>query len=230
MNTVIVIPAYNEEKRIDNFLAKLSETGLPIVVVDDGSKDKTWDIVNKQSLISRKLKNKHRIHALRHRVNLGKGAAIKTGCDAAFSLGADAIVMMDSDGQHNTDDLQHFIRVLETNQYDIVFGSRNMGMGVPFIRFAGNKVASVLVRILFGVYVSDLLCGYRAFTKEAYPKLVWQSAGYEIETEMVINAAKNRMKYCEVPVETIYYEKFKGVTVFDGINIFMNIFRWRVTK
>ena len=219
MKIALVIPAYNEAKRIDKFLKSLSGIGLPAVVVDDGSKDKTFEIVNK-----------YPVNVIKHRINLGKGAAIKTGCDAAFSLGADAIIMMDSDGQHNIDDLQKFVKALQTNNYDVVFGSRNMGMGVPFVRFAGNKMASILVRLLFGAYVSDLLCGYRAFTKEAYSKLVWQSLGYEIETEMVINVAKNRLRYCEVPVETIYYEKFKGVTVFDGINIFMDIFRWRVIK
>lgn len=219
MKITLVVPAYNEEKRIHGFLTGLVKTTLPIILVDDGSKDRTVDIAQK-----------HHVHVYKHRVNLGKGAAIKTGCDAAFALGADAVIMMDSDGQHNIDDLQKFIKALKTNKYDIVYGSRNMGMGVPVIRFTGNKIASVLVRILFGTYVSDLLCGYRAFTKTAYPKLAWQSTGYEIETEMVINAAKNRLRYCEVPVETIYYEKFKGVTIFDGVNIFMNIFLWRVIK
>ncbi len=215
----IVIPAFNEAKRIGKVLEDVKSISLPVIVVDDGSNDSTFEQIKK-----------HRVIALRHRVNLGKGAAIKTGCEAAFSLGAEAIIMMDSDGQHKAEDLPKFLEKIEGGKVDIVFGSRNMNMGVPLVRFMGNKMASVLISFLFGVYISDLICGYRALTKKAYDVMKLKSSDYGIETEMVVKAAKYKLRYCEIPVETIYYDKFKGVTILDAFGILLNVLKWRIIR
>lgn len=219
MKIYIVIPAYNEAKRIGAILDELKKANFPVIVVDDGSTDKTDREVQSRKII-----------LLKHKINLGKGAALKTGCEAAFSLGAEAIIMMDSDGQHKVSDLPKFVNALESKKYSIVFGSRNSSYGVPLVRFLGNKLSSVLVSLLFGIYISDLICGYRAFTEDAYKRIKWQSRGYGIETEMVIRAGKHRLSRCEVPIETIYYDKFKGVTILDAISILINVFKWRLTK
>jgi glycosyltransferase involved in cell wall biosynthesis len=219
MRIYIVIPAYNEAKRIDGVLTALKGFNLPIIIVDDGSNDHTLES-----------SKEHGVIALRHRVNLGKGAAIKTGCEAAFSMGADAIIMMDSDGQHKAEDLPKFLEKIESGKVDIAFGSRNMNMGVPLVRFMGNKMASVLISFLFGVYISDLICGYRALTRKAYDVMKLKSSDYGIETEMVVKAAKYKLRYCEIPVETIYYDKFKGVTILDAFGILLNVLKWRIIR
>lgn len=219
MKIAVIIPAYNEAKRIGPVLEELLQTKLPVIVVDDGSKDATFQVASRSQAT-----------VLRHRVNLGKGAALKTACEAAWLLGVEAVVMMDSDGQHRVEDLSGFVEALESGKYDIVFGSRNLGLGVPLVRFLGNKMASILISLMFGIYVSDLICGYRAFTKKAYEKIKWQSPGYGVETEMVIRTSKTRLKYCEVPVQTVYYDKFKGVTILDAVNILFGVFKWRVFK
>lgn len=218
MKIIIVVPAYNEAERIGKVLQDLVKTKLPIIIVDDGSIDGTYEVIQK-----------YKVTVLKHKINLGKGAALKTGCDAAFSLGAEGIIIMDSDGQHKVEDLDKFISALETENYDIIFGSRNLSFGVPFMRFIGNKFASVLVSFLFGIYVSDLICGFRAFTKNGYDKLKWQSSGYGVETEMVVRAGKLKLKYCEVPVETIYFDKFKGVTILDAFGILFSVLKWRIS-
>lgn len=219
MKVYIVIPAYNESRRIGKVLNDLKVFNLTIIVVDDGSRDSTFEQIKK-----------HHVLVLRHRVNLGKGAALKTGCEAAFFLGAQAIIMMDSDGQHRGEDLPKFINALETKKFDIIFGSRNLKFGVPLVRFIGNKIASIMVNLLFGIYISDLICGYRAFTREAFKKLEWESTGYGLETEMVIKTGLNKLKYCEVPVETVYYDRFKGVTILDALTIFGSVLKWRLFK
>ncbi|MDD2822962.1 MAG: glycosyltransferase family 2 protein [Candidatus Daviesbacteria bacterium] len=219
MKITIVVPAHNEEKRISIVLKDLVKVGLPIIVVDDGSSDNTYEVVKSFP-----------VNLLSHRINLGKGAALKTGCVAAFSQGADAVVIMDSDGQHKVEDLAKFVYKLNENNYDMIFGSRNLSYGVPFVRFIGNKFASVLVSFLFGIYVSDLICGFRAFTKKGYEKIKWQSSGYGVETEMVINVGKLKLKYCEVPVETVYYDNFKGVTILDAFGILFSVLKWRLYK
>lgn len=216
MNIFIVIPSYNEGKRIDNVLGDIKKVGLPVILVDDGSKDSTLEKAKK-----------HKVIILKHKVNLGKGAALKTGCEAAFSMGADAIIMMDSDGQHKAEDIPKFLEKLQNGKFDIIFGSRNMNLGVPLIRFLGNKFASILVVLLFRIYVSDLICGYRAITKSAYGRMNLKSSDYGIETEMVIKAAKLKLRYCEIPVEAIYYDRFKGVTILDALGILLSVVKWR---
>lgn len=219
MNITVVLPVYNEEERVSQVLKELLATKLSIVVVDDGSSDKSF-------LKAKKLKNS-KLMVLSHKINLGKGAALKTGCDYAFSHDADAVIMMDSDGQHSVDDLKKFQEKLESKKYDVIFGSRNLNLGVPLIRFVGNKVASVIVNILFGIYVSDLISGFRAITKKAYEKIRWNSVGYSVETEMVVRVKKEKLSYCEIPVATIYYDGYKGVSILDSFGVLGNLIVWR---
>ena len=188
MKIFVVIPLFNEEKHIVSLLKDLLPYKLTIVVVDDGSSDDS-----RFKILNSKFRN---VILLEHKINLGKGAAMKTGADYAFSHGADAVVFMDSDGQHNPEDLVKFIRKLEEKKYGAIFGSRNLNLGAPLVRYLGNKFASVLVSSLFGVYVSDILSGFRAVTKNAYEKIGWESSGYGVETEMVIRTGKAKVKFC----------------------------------
>lgn len=222
MKIAIVIPVYNEEVHIAKVLEEISKRKLPIIVVDDGSEDKTTDI------LTRLRKQDKKITILNHRVNIGKGAAMKTGARAAFDTGAEAVIFMDADGQHLASDLSKFIKRLEKSKCEVIFGSRNLGFSVPLVRFLGNKLASVFVALFFGIYISDLICGYRAITKRAFRKLNWESTGYGVETEMVIKVGKYGLKHCEVPVETVYLDGVKGVTMLDAANILIDVFRWRL--
>ena len=218
MKTFIVLPLFNEEKRIGRVVKEVLKYKLPVVVVDDGSRDNSFTIASKFKIVT-----------LRHKVNLGKGAAMKTGADYAFSHGADAILFMDSDGQHNPANVQKFINELKSEKCDVVLGSRNLSFGVPFVRYMGNKASSLIIRFVFGIYVSDPICGFRAFTKTAYNKIKWSSAGYGVETEMIARLGKSKLKYCEIPVDTIYHDKVKGVTLLDAFGILGEVVKWRIT-
>lgn len=221
MKISIIIPFYNEEKHIVEVTQSISKYKYPIVLVDDGSSDKS-------QLLIRNLKSKN-ITLLRHKINLGKGAAMKTGVEFAFKNGSDAIIFMDGDNQHEADDLPKFIEVINSKKYDAVFGSRNYGYNVPIVRYLGNKVVSVVLALLFHIFVSDVLCGFKGLTKEAYEKIRWDSAGYGVETEMVARAGKVRLKIAEVPVRSIYHDKTKGVTMLDAFGIMGEIVKWRFT-
>ena len=217
MRYFIIIPAYNEAERIEPVLQKVKKFTKNILVVDDGSTDKTGEIAKKAG-----------VKVLRHRLNLGKGAAMKTGVEAAIDLGAEAIILIDADGQHDPKHIPEFLK--QINQGDeVVFGSRNLSYGVPLIRYLGNKFGSVLISLLFGIYRSDMLCGYIAFTKKAYQKIKWDSSRYGVESEIVARTGKNKLKYTEIPIETIYKDKYKGVTIFDAIGILFNIPRWLIS-
>jgi glycosyltransferase involved in cell wall biosynthesis len=221
MRITVVIPLFNEEKHIVKVLKDLVPYKLPIVVVDDGSTDDS-----RKKVINSGLKN---VELLTHQINLGKGAAMKTGAEYVFSHGAEAVIFMDSDAQHNPEDLVKFIRKLEEKKYGAIFGSRNLNLGAPLVRYLGNKFASILVASLFGVYISDILCGFRAVTKDAYEKTKWESSGYGVETEMVIRTGKAKVKFCEAPVETIYINDVKGVTLLDAFGILVSVIKWKLT-
>ncbi|KKQ75756.1 MAG: Glycosyl transferase family 2 [Candidatus Woesebacteria bacterium GW2011_GWB1_38_5b] len=215
----IVISSYNEGKYINSVLESVKFVKLPVVLVDDGSKDDTSKIAGNISGVT----------VIQHKVNLGKGAAMKTGCDYAFSRGAEAVIFMDADGQHSPEDISKFVGALDKG-YDVVFGSRDYGYATPFVRYMGNKVASVLVSLLYGIYVNDLLCGFRGLTKNAYKKIMWESRGYGVETEMVIKTAVAKLKHCQVSVAAIYLDEVKGVTILDAFGVLVDVFRWKMQK
>ena len=219
MKIVVVIPAFNEEKRLGAVLSDLKTIKAikEIVVVDDGSRDET-------SKVAKRYKTK----LIRVEDNTGKGNAMRLGAKMAFDEGAEAVIFMDGDGQHKTRDFHYFIDSLTIGKFDVVFGSRNLSLGVPFFRYMGNKFASVVISLLFGIYVSDLICGFRAVTKRGFNKLNWESKRYGVETEMVILTGIRKLKHCEVPVEVAYYDNFKGVTIFDAIIILKDVIKWKM--
>lgn len=218
MKLVVIIPAYNEENRIKNVIEKTKLYTNNIVVVDDCSKDNTFKEAKKTSVI-----------VLKHIVNLGKGSALKTGCEAALNLNADYIIVLDADEQHDPSEIPQFLEVLEKDNVDFVFGKRKLNENMPFIAKLGNLGLSWLTKILFGIEVSDTQSGYRAFKSSAYEKIKWNSSGYAVETEMIARIGKKKLRFEEIFIKTIYKDKYKGTTFVDGLKIFLNMIIWRLT-
>jgi glycosyltransferase involved in cell wall biosynthesis len=218
MKTFVVIPAHNEEKRIDGVLEGVKKyiSKDSIVVVDDGSEDNTFDIARKSGVV-----------ALRHEVNLGKGAALKTGCEAALLLGADAVITMDADGQHSPDDLPKFIKKIQSGN-DIVFGVRLLENGVPLVRALGNKIINLVTFLLFNFRVGDVWCGYRALTRKAYSVSKWSSSSYSVDVEMAVKACQKGLKLDRVFIDAIYYDQYKGANVIDAVWLILNLLFWRL--
>lgn len=212
MKVFIVIPAHNEAKRIGPVLSEIKKMGLKAFVVDDGSSDDTYKVARRFTPF-----------VLRHKINLGKGAALKTGCEAAFDSGAEAVILMDADGQHKPSDLPKFSSRLK--KYEVVFGTRDLAK-VPLMRLLGNKFISYLVGVLFNIKVKDVLCGFKAFSKKACKKIAFSSSGYGIETEIVAMTGRYHLKHCQVDVATVYYDKFKGLTPTAGVEILSDIIRF----
>lgn len=207
MQQIVVIPAYNEEKTIGSVVTETKRVAQNIIVVDDGSVDATAAVARQAGAV-----------VVQHKLNLGKGAALKTGCDLAVSRGAQRVVVIDADGQHNAQLIPEFLSSLDQG-YDIVFGCRTMPKSMPFVMRFGNKLISDLFGMLYQIKVPDTQCGYRAFTAEAYKHLRWEAQDYFVETEMLINTGKKKLKHRTLPIETIYADKYKGTTVLDGVLI-----------
>lgn len=213
----IVIPGYNEEKYIVEVIRKVKEFTPNIIFVDDGSSDNTVELAKKEIE-----------HVLVHKVNLGKGSALKTGCEYAFDvLNADAVVVMDADDQHDPAELPEFIKALADGA-EVVLGVRAVDSSMPQVRRLGNKFLSGLVKLLFGVYIPDILSGYKAFTKKSYKFLSWTSQQYGVEAELAIRIAKFKVPFKKVKIKTIYHDFDRGMTMLDSLEIIVQIISWRL--
>lgn len=214
-NTWVVIPGLNEEKYIATVLKKVLQQTKNIIVVDDGSTD-----------AMPRLAKKYTPHVLSHSVNLGKGAALKTGCEYAFSkLGANAVIFMDSDDQHDPEELPQFFKALAIS--DVVFGVRSFDTKMPLFRIMMNRLASVVIYFLFGKYIPDIPSGFKAFTKKAYQKLIWDSTDYSVEMEIAAKTAKYKIGFTIIPIKTIYHDFERGMTILDTIRMITKILGWR---
>lgn len=216
MPTFAVIPAYNEEEHLEQVIKETKKYVQNIIVVDDGSKDQTPKIAEDNKAI-----------LLKHIVNLGKGATLKTGCDHALKLGADKIVVLDADAQHDPNKIPEFLEALNDNN-GIIFGYRKLSETMPFILRFGNWFISKTTKFLYNLDLYDTQCGYRAFTADAYKKIRWDSSDYGMESEMITKVGKHRLKYSQVPLQTIYLDKYKGTTILDGVKIVLKMMKWRL--
>jgi len=216
-NIWVIIPAYNEEKLIGKVIRKTKRYIDNIIVVDDGSRDRTYDVAVR-----------NRINSLKHIVNLGKGAAIKTGCEFAMKNGAEAIILLDADAQHDPKEIPNFLKSLK--DVDIVFGYRKPSKQMPLILRYGNWFINKATNLLYNLSLRDTQCGYRAFTRKAYKKIKWEASDYSLESEIIANVGKKRLKYKEIPIQTIYSDKYKGTTILDGVKIVLNMVWWKLTR
>ena len=220
MEFYVIMPGRNEERNIGQVIekAKKSCPAGRIVVVDDGSTDGTAQEAAR-----------HGVTVLRHIINMGKGAAMRTGSQYAISKGAQALVYIDSDGQHDPEDIPRLTKALEGN--DIAFTCRERkSQHMPLVKKFGNWFIDAMMKTLFRINVQDTQCVYKAMTKDAYQKLGLMSSDYSIESEIVAKTGKNKLRFTQLPIKTIYADRYKGTTIFDGINIVMKMLWWRTGR
>ena len=217
MNIWVVIPGYNEAPYVQSVLKKALSVTQNIIFVDDGSKDDTY---------SKAKKCIH--HVLRHEINLGKGSAMKTGATYAFEeLNADAVVFMDADDQHDPKELPRFFQAL-SDKVPVVLGVRTLNHLMPLSKIAGNRLASFITLILFGAYIPDIPSGYKGIHKSVWKKVFWKSSGYEVEAELAMLVAKHRIQFRVVPIDVIYHDHEKGMTVLDALHIARCLLQWKI--
>lgn len=198
----IVVPCYNEGEIIESVIDGIADIGdFKIIVVDDGSSDATF-----QNLL-----NKKDILILRHRVNRGKGAAVKTGIMAANLLSVDIVVTMDGDGQHYPTDIATIIDPILNDEADVVLGTRMMDSeGMPFIKVIANKIGNLFTWLLYGLLVSDSQSGFRAYSRYAALIIDTKADKYEYDSKVIREIKNNRLRFKEVPIGVCYTEYSMG--------------------
>lgn len=220
----IVIAAYNEEHAIGSVLSDLKKAGYTdIVVVDDGSKDKTAVIAKKDTP-----------HVVMHEKNQGQGAALRTGIRYAVKHGADIIITFDADGQHRVEDISKMVEPIEKGECDVTLGSRFLkkGSNVPFMRRVVLKVGAFIVWLFYGIWLTDAHNGFRALSRTAAEKIKITCDRMEHASEIVYEIKKNKLRWKEVPVVIKYteYSKAHGQSSFNAFRILwrMIVHRFRL--
>ena len=198
-----VIPAFNEADSVARVVEQVRCQYPHVVVVDDGSGDDTAVAAAKAGAL-----------VLRHLVNRGQGAALKTGIDYALARGATAIVTFDSDGQHRVEDVAPLLKPVLDGRCDVALGSRflNGDSKVPWARKLTLKLGVLFTRIVSGIRVTDTHNGLRALSRHAAEQLQFRQDRMAHASEILDEIARRKLRFTEVPVRILYtdYSRQKG--------------------
>lgn len=212
---IAVIAAYNEDRFIGSVVLKTRHYVDQVLVVDDGSTDATARIAEEAGAL-----------VIHHETNRGKAQAVNTGLRRAREMNAALVVLIDADGQHDPAEIPVLIAPVETQQADIVVGSRFLGTRseIPRWRVMGQHALTVATNIASGVPLTDSQSGFRALSRKALKSLEFRpNGGFSIESEMQFLVQQHRLAVKEVPVHVSYNEGPKrnpfshGVQVLNGI-------------
>lgn len=198
---VAVIPALDEERALGSVVLRAAQHVDRVLVVDDGSRDRTAEV----ALLAG-------AEVVRHARNQGKGAALRTGLRAAVERGADLLVLLDGDGQHDPDFIPAVLAPLARGEADLVVGARTLpGEGAPTrARRAGRGLLDGATRAVAGGTVHDTQSGYRAMTAKAAELLLPREDGMGVESEMLVRAREAGLRVAEVPVPEHYPADVRG--------------------
>lgn len=214
MKTVAIIPAYNEAQTIADVLERTRSFVDAIIVVNDGSTDRTAEIARAHGAI-----------VVTHAINRGLGAALGTGFAAALRGDADAVVTLDADGQHDPASISLFVNAL-SHGADMVIGSRMLERsGMPWYRQAANVLGNMVTFVLFGALVTDSQSGFRGFTRGALSQMDVRTNRMEVSSELIAEARRHCFKIVEVPIKAIYtdYSLSKGQNFFVGLKTLLKL-------
>jgi len=198
-----VVPAFNEGEKVGEVVRHVRTKFPHVVVVDDGSADNTAEVSRAAGAA-----------VLRHMINRGQGAALKTGIDYALQRGADIIVTFDSDGQHQLEDVDAMIAAVSGGQYDVALGSRFLrnDSKVPFMRKITLKLGVVFTRLVSRIRVTDTHNGLRALSRAAATKIQIRQDRMAHASEILDEIGRQKLRFCEVPTRIVYteYSRSKG--------------------
>ncbi len=215
MKVIAVMPAFREEGRIGAAISGIRPLVDQMVVVDDGSGDGTAERAREAGAV-----------VLRHGLNRGKGAALRTGTEAAIKLGADIVLHVDADGQHDPESMPSLLAPLKEGKADVVFGSRFLGVeseGMPLLRRAVLFAGSVFSNIVLGIprRMTDPQSGLRAMTADAARRIDFRQDRMAHCSEILRLVTHSDLRWIEVPTRIRYTPETlaKGNKTSDAVKI-----------
>ncbi len=234
MKLSIIIPLYNEQDLVTKVLDELQKVNYPaflegyeIIIVDDCSKDKSYERVNEYIINS---PNRQFIKLFRHDVNSGKGAAVRTGAGKASG---DVLLIQDSDLELSPRDIPSMLLAKKELEVPFINGSRYMpGVIRPqssFKRYFFNKLFTLIASIFIDVHITDVACGYKLFDKSLFEKLNLRENRFGFEAELILKCGRFQRNWiAEVPVR--YFPRNLGegkkLRNMDGIRIFKTLMKY----
>jgi glycosyltransferase involved in cell wall biosynthesis len=225
-NTLLIIPVFNEAHNISSVLEslRLKETAADIVVINDGSNDKTSEVVESKG-----------VFIINHAFNMGIGTSFQTGCRFALKKGYDYIVRIDGDGQHDPEFIKGVLNPVKLGKFDIAIGSRFLGASEfksSFMRIIGITILSWVLSILTGKKVTDSTSGFCAMNKKAFgffathcvddypePEILVHHRNFRITEVPIILVRRRGGSSSITPLKSVYY-MYKVL-----FSIFVSIFR-----
>ena len=207
MSVTIIIPAYNEEKTITQIIEKSKKYG-DVIVVDDASIDKTYELAKKSG-----------VNVITNKINRGLGYSIRKGIKQALKTKTEIIITIDADGQHNSEDIPLFIEKIKQG-YEFVLGQRDLSK-YPFIKKIGNFFLDITTNFISGTKLKDTQSGFRAFDRKSLEKFHLKLNRYEIAAEIIFEVGKFNLKTYNIKIDSPIYVKGVGIT--DGIKSFLFI-------
>lgn len=207
----VIIPAYNEEKAIETVIKGIKKEGWEIIVVDDGSIDRTEEVAEKAGA-----------RVIKHPYNIGNGAAVKTGIRAAKG---EILVTMDGDGQHNPEDIPRLLQ--DIGKYDMVVGARSKDSETEIHRDLANRIYSLFASYVAGRKIHDLTSGFRAVKANIAKRFIYllpNTFSYPSTITLSLIRAGHSVKYEPIKVRS-RTGKSKIKLFSDGLRFFLIMFK-----
>jgi glycosyltransferase involved in cell wall biosynthesis len=207
-----VIPAYNEEKHIGDVVRRTRQKLDKVLVVDDGSADKSADVARAAGA-----------EVIVHEINRGKGETIKTGLRHWLERDVDLVIVLDADGQHRPEEIDRFVAAaLSAAEPKLILGTRMDDLAsMPRLRRFVNRWMSERISAVCGQEIPDTQCGFRMLHRQLIPELLAGAARFDYETEMLIIASRKGFRIASVPISTVYSDEVSSIhPVRDTIRFF----------
>lgn len=224
MKLSVIIPVYNEVESIKTIIQRVQATKLAheIILVDDGSKDGTRDIL-------KTLDGKKGLHVILHEKNQGKGAAVRTGMAAAKG---DVLLIQDADLEYDPRDYPELLKPIEEGLADVVYGSRFLGRAhrvTMFWHMVANKSLTLMTNILYDTILTDMETGYKVFRKEVIEGMVIRANSFNFEPEFTAKILKRKYRIFEVPItfNPRDYTQGKKIKLHDAFEAVWALIKYR---
>ena len=211
---IAAIPCLNEERFIGSVVIKTRKYVDRVIVIDDGSTDATAEVAAEAGAT-----------VYQHGQNRGYGAAVRNALSKGRELGADVLVIIDGDGQHDPKDIPKLVKPLIDGEADVAIGSRFLGESKkpPFYRRLGQRVLTTVTNVGSGQKVSDSQSGFRAYSAKALKELNLAENGMSVSSEMQFAISKAGLKMAEVPIDVSYFDKAKRNPLGHGAEVLSRV-------
>lgn len=224
MNLSVIIPVYNESKSIEEILKRVQATDMAseIVVVDDGSVDGTRDIL-------KQLDGKKHVRVIMHEKNQGKGAAVRTGLDAATG---DILLIQDADLEYDPRDYPILLKPIQEGLADVVYGSRFLGgprRVAMFWHMVANYMLTFMTNILYNTILTDMETGYKVFRRKVVQGMPLHAKRFDFEPEFTAKVLKRRYRIFEVAItfNPRDYTEGKKIKLKDAFEAVWTLLKYR---